>query len=101
MGRKRSLQQIQQLDYLNIGEVHTLTGVRQSTLKYYCEIGILPFTQSGSGLNRKFPRIETLERLDQIADLKKRHFTIENIVDFFKKKDAKVKIETKVKSLTN
>jgi DNA-binding transcriptional MerR regulator len=90
MGRKRSLQQIQQLDFLNIGEVHMLTGVRQSTLKFYCEIGILPFEQAGAGLNRKFNRVETLKRLDEISELKGKHLSIENIVDFFKKKDSKV-----------
>lgn len=99
MGRKRTLKQIEVLDYLNIGEVHTLTGVRQSTLKFFCEIGILPFKQSGVGLNRKFARIETLARLEEIAELKKKHLTIENIIDYFKKKENK-KSDSKSKAKT-
>lgn len=88
MGRRRSLQQIQELEFLNIGEVTILTGVRQSTLKFYCEIGILPFYQAGTGLNRKFNRVEVIGRLDEITALKNKHYSVEDIVQFFKTKDA-------------
>jgi DNA-binding transcriptional MerR regulator len=86
MGRKRSLDQILDLTYINIGELSLISGVRQSTLKFYCEIEILPFEQAGIGLNRKFNRVNALSRLKEIEDLKNdKHFSIEDIVTFYKK----------------
>jgi DNA-binding transcriptional MerR regulator len=95
MGRKRTLQQIIKLDKINIGELATLCidvfstddKFRQSTLKFYCEVGILPFLQAGPGLNRKFDRVEAIKRLKLIDELKtEKHFSIEDIVSYFKKK---------------
>lgn len=94
MGRKRTLAQIQELEFINIGELAALCEVvfgtkdkfRQSTLKFYCEIGILPFYQAGVGLNRKFNRLEAVDRLKLIDELKtEKHFSIEDIIAYFKK----------------
>lgn len=98
MGRKRTLTQIVKLEFINIGELATLCEdvfnstdkFRQSTLKFYCEMGILPFHQAGAGLNRKFNRAEALKRLKEIDTLKhQKHFTIDDIVQYFKKKEDK------------
>jgi len=43
---------------LSIGELAKLSGFRQSTLKYYTEIGILPFTQDGERLLRKYKKMK-------------------------------------------
>jgi len=37
---------------LTIGELAEVFGVRQTTLKYYTELGILPFSQAGERLKR-------------------------------------------------
>jgi DNA-binding transcriptional MerR regulator len=101
MGRKRTLQQITELEYINIGELAELCmdifghddkkkpKFRQSTLKFYCEIGILTFIQAGPGLNRKFKRNDAIERLKVIDELKnKKHFSIDDIVAYFKKHNS-------------
>jgi hypothetical protein len=104
MGRKRTLQQIMKLEKINIGELATLCEeifnskdkFRQSTLKFYCEVGILPFHQAGPGLNQKFDREEAVTRLKLIDELKtEKHFSIEDIVTFFKKADKAEKAAEK------
>ena len=45
MSRQRSMEVIEQSEYVTIGELVRLTGVRYSTLKFYTEEGMLPFEQ--------------------------------------------------------
>jgi DNA-binding transcriptional MerR regulator len=70
---------------LSIGELAKVSGVRQSTLKYYTEIGILPFSQDGERLIRRYKKDETLNRLDEIRELKDKNMTIKEIVEYFEK----------------
>ena len=69
--------------FLSIGELAKISGVRQSTLKYYTEIGILPFTQEGERLLRKYKKDEALQRLSEIQKLKEKRLTIKEIVESF------------------
>jgi DNA-binding transcriptional MerR regulator len=68
---------------LSIGELAKVSGVRQSTLKYYTEIGILPFHQGGKRLLRKYKKEEALKRLEEIKKLKNKRLTIKEIVEHF------------------
>lgn len=68
---------------LSIGELAKVSGVRQSTLKYYTEIGILPFTQDGKRLIRRYIKDDALKRLEEIKELKEKRLTIKEIVDYF------------------
>ena len=43
MSRQRSMEVIEQAEYVTIGELVRLTAVRYSTLKFYTEEGMLPF----------------------------------------------------------
>jgi len=70
---------------LTIGELAEVSGTRLTTLKYYTELGILPFTQDGERLTRKYTEVEALERLEKIKDLKEKRLTIKEIVDHFNK----------------
>ncbi len=70
---------------LSIGELAKVSGVRQSTLKYYTEIGILPFHQDGERLLRKYRKHDALKRLDEIKKLKEERLTIREIVECFTK----------------
>jgi len=69
---------------LSIGELAKVSGIRQSTLKYYTEIGILPFSQDGERLIRKYNKNEALKRLEEIKKLKEKKFTIKEIIDYFR-----------------
>ena len=70
---------------LTIGELAEVSGTRQTTLKYYTELGILPFSQAGERLTRKYKEGEALERLEKIKELKKKRLTIKEIIDYFNK----------------
>ena len=69
--------------FLSIGELAKVSGTRQSTLKYYTEIGILPFTQEGERLLRKYKKDEILKRLSEIQKLKNKRLTIKEISEHF------------------
>lgn len=71
---------------IRIGELSQVSGVRQSTLKYYTEIGILPFVQKEEGLSRWFDKREATTRLRTITGLKKHGFTMEQVVARLNKK---------------
>jgi DNA-binding transcriptional MerR regulator len=71
---------------LSIGELAKVSGFRQSTLKYYTEIGILPFTQAGERLLRKYKKEEALRRLEEIKKLKEKRLTIREITEHFSTK---------------
>ena len=68
---------------LTIGELAEVSGIRLTTLKYYTELGILPFSQEGERLTRKYKEEETLDRLEKIKELKGKRLTIKEIVEHF------------------
>ena len=68
---------------LSIGELAKVSGVRQSTLKFYTEIGILPFSQDGERLIRRYNKDEALKRINEIKKLKENKFTIKEIINYF------------------
>ena len=70
---------------LTIGELAEVSGTRLTTLKYYTELGILPFSQDGERLTRKYTEGEALERLKKIKELKEKRLTIKEIIDYFNK----------------
>jgi len=74
---------IEKDEVLTIGELAEVSGIRLTTLKYYTEIGILPFNQGGEKLTRKYNKEEALKRLDEIKKLKEKRLTIKEIIDHF------------------
>ncbi len=76
MSRQRRIEVIEQSDYVTIGELVRLTDVRYSTLKHYTEEGLIPYEQSESNLTRRYKRIESLERINEIRNLRKQKKSI-------------------------
>ena len=74
---------------LTIGELAEVSGIRLTTLKYYTEIGILPFSQDGIRLTRKYKEKGALKRLEEIKKLKEKRLTIKEMVDLFNKSTKK------------
>ncbi len=81
MSRQRSIQTVENSDYVTIGELVRLTGVRYSTLKFYTEEGMLEFDQPETNLTRRYKRIETIERIALIKSLKEDGKTVPQIKD--------------------
>jgi len=76
---------IKEDNILTIGELAEVSGVRLTTLKYYTELGILPFNQDGERLTRKYNKEEALERLEKIKKMKEKRLTIKEIIGHFNK----------------
>ena len=70
MSRQRSMEAIQAAEYVTIGELVRLSGVRYSTLKFYTEEGMLPFEQAGENLTRRYRREKSLARIAEIKALR-------------------------------
>ncbi|MGA4921046.1 MerR family transcriptional regulator [Bacillus subtilis] len=87
MSRRRSLEDILQSEYVSIGELARITDSRYSTLKYYTEAGLIPFEQSDENLTRRYPREESVQRIETIKRLKKSGLSISEISDWIVNND--------------
>ena len=83
--RKRTLDEIKKLDFVKLSELAELCGVRYSTIKYYSEIGLLPFEQKGTRLARYYPVKAAKNRLKRILQLKGKGKSIPEIINHFRK----------------
>ena len=61
---------IEQAEYVTIGELVRLTGVRYSTLKFYTEEGLLHFEQAEENLTRRYRRQESVVHITLIRSLR-------------------------------
>ena len=86
MPTKRNLEQIKQREFLKLAELAELAGVRYSTIKYYSELGLLPYEQRGDRLAKYYPRIEATQRLKEILKLRKQGKTLTAIISHFIKR---------------
>lgn len=79
MSRQRSMEKILASDYVTIGELTRLTGVRYSTLKFYTEEGMLPFEQEEENLTRRYRREESVALIEKIRNLRQEGKTVPEI----------------------
>ena len=86
MPRKRDLEEIKKLDYLKMSELSELCGVRYSTVKYYSELGLLPYEQKGKRLAKYYPATEASQRLKAILKLRGQGESVPAIIDHFIKR---------------
>jgi DNA-binding transcriptional MerR regulator len=86
MPTKRTLEQINQREFLKMSELAELTGVRYSTIKYYCELGLLLYEQKGKRLAKYYPAKEASERIKEILKMKEKRQTINDIINFYAQK---------------
>lgn len=69
---------------LRMGELVKMSGARASTIKYYSEIGFLPFEQGGAGLTRRYDEAKAIKRLREIKQLRGRGLSVDKIRERFK-----------------
>lgn len=85
MSRQRDINIIENSEYVTIGELVRLTGLRYSTLKFYTEEGMLSFIQEEENLTRRYHRINTIKNILNIKTLKSEGKTIPQIKDILTK----------------
>lgn len=95
MSRQRSMAAILSSDFVTIGELVRLTETRYSTLKFYTEEGFLPFEQEDQRLTRRYPREETVKRIEYIKKLRENGKTIPQIKEILKQDGNTTGGETK------
>ena len=81
--RKKTLQEIKQLDFVKMSELAELNGVRYSTVKHYAELGLLPYEQRGKRLARYYPTKDASSRLQDIIKMREGGKTLTDIIDHF------------------
>lgn len=80
MPRKKTLEEIKKQDFLKMSELAELNGVRYSTIKFYSELGLLPYEQQGKRLAKYYPAKEASHRLKEILKMREKGNTIPAIV---------------------
>ena len=83
MPRKRTLEEIKQMDYLKMSELAELNGIRYSTVKYYSELGLLPFEQKGKRLAKYYPSREAGQRVKAILKMREQGKSVPAIISHF------------------
>ena len=78
--RKRTIEEIKQKDFLKMSELAELCGVRYSTIKFYAELGLLPFEQQGKRLAKYYPVKEASKRVKKILQLRDKGKSIPAII---------------------
>jgi len=84
--RKRTLKEIKEREYLKMSELAELNGVRYSTIKFYSQLGLLPFIQKGKRLAKYYPAKEASERLKKIIRLRSKGKSVSKIIEHFNNK---------------
>jgi len=80
--RKRTIEEIKKRDFLKMSELAELNSVRYSTIKFYAELGLLPFEQQGKRLAKYYPAKEASQRLKEIIRLKEKGKSIGEIISY-------------------
>ena len=88
MSRQRPMEVIQSAEFVTIGELVRLTGVRYSTLKYYTEEGMLLFDQAEENLTRRYRREESVRRILGIKELRRQGLSIPQVKTRLAEEDA-------------
>jgi DNA-binding transcriptional MerR regulator len=86
MQRKRTTDEIKKRDFLKMSELAELNNVRYSTIKFYAELGLLPFEQQGKRLAKYYPAKEASQRLKEILKLREKGQSIPDIINSLIKK---------------
>ena len=79
-------------ELLKIGEMAKIAGVRQSTLRYYTDIGLIKVADYTPGRQKLFDKEDTLKRIQIVKKISRQKLsleTIKNVIDDHK--DAELK----------
>ncbi|MEX0668457.1 MAG: GNAT family N-acetyltransferase [Candidatus Saccharimonadales bacterium] len=66
-------------ELINRKQLAEISGVRDSTIKWYSEIGLLDFEQTESGRRRYFDKDKSIDRLKEIGDLRSKGHSLDQI----------------------
>jgi DNA-binding transcriptional MerR regulator len=82
---KRDIEEIKNEEYIRQSELAELNDIRPSTVKYYSELGLLPYKQQAEGLSKFYHREDSSKRLQEILELKDKGMSIAEIIEYYLK----------------
>jgi len=82
---KRDLEEIKKEEFVRQSELAELNDIRPSTVKYYSELGLLPYKQQAEGLSKFYHREDSSKRLQEILELKEKGMSIAEIIEYYLK----------------
>ncbi len=68
---------------IDLWDLAELCGVRYRTIKYYSELGLLPYEQRGERLAKYYPAKEASQRIREILKMREKGKTIPEIINYF------------------
>lgn len=80
---KRDIEEIKNEEYVRQSELAELNDIRPSTVKYYSELGLLPYKQQAEGLSKFYHREDSSKRLQEILELKEKGKSISEIISYY------------------
>ncbi|OQX71072.1 hypothetical protein B6D52_02745 [Candidatus Parcubacteria bacterium 4484_255] len=86
MPRKHTIEEIKKREFLKMSELAELNKVRYSTIKFYAELGLLPYEQKGKRLAKYYPAKKASKRLKEILRLREKGKSIPEIINRLIKK---------------
>ena len=84
--KKQTIKKDKPYETLIISKFAELNNVRYSTIKFYSELGLLPYEQKGGRLARYYPVKEASKRLKEILTLRAKGKSIPDIINILIKK---------------
>jgi hypothetical protein len=79
LGRKQNANVGRAKQLVRRTELGKKSGVRPSTIKHYTEFGLLPFSQEGERLSRRYDLQNSLQRLSEINKLRLAGYSLERV----------------------
>ena len=76
---------LEKKEIVTIGELSKLSGLPTSTIRYYCDRGIL--TPEFIGGRRTFRREEVMKKIARILELKNKGFMLSQIKEILEKEE--------------
>ena len=65
-----------------MSELAELCGVRYSTIKFYAELGLLPYEQQGKRLAKYYPTKEASQRIKEILKLRDKGQSVGEVISY-------------------
>lgn len=79
-----SKEDILKREFITAKELTIITNIKKEELNYYCKFNLISYEQTHIGSIRFFNRVETLERLSLILDLRQKQYPVSYIKKNFK-----------------
>lgn len=78
--RKRTIEQALKSGYFRLNELAEYCKIPYSTVKYYAELGIIPYRQLEKRRIRRFPIPEAVDKLKTIIEMRNSGLSVPQVV---------------------